>query len=101
MVGHGRLPLRRRECPAVPSLRPLCERLRIRLAHGARTRRAADHEIGPRPWKKLPGGHAVYYRREENYGALGIVALDEKLDWTGIGSRRFEAKSAAGAPRSP
>jgi hypothetical protein len=29
------------------------------------------------------------------------VALDEKLDWTGIGSRRFEAKSAAGAPRSP
>ncbi len=55
-----------------------------------------DHEIGPRPWKKLPGGHAVYYRREENYGALGIVALDEKLDWTGIGSRRFEAKSAGG-----
>lgn len=55
-----------------------------------------DHDVAPRAWKKLPGGHAVYYRRDENYGALGIVALDGKLDWTGIGSRRFEATGAGG-----
>src|SRR5579859_2549671 len=34
------------------------------------------HEIGTRPWKKLPGGSAVYYQRAEDYGALGIVSLD-------------------------
>ncbi len=56
-----------------------------------------DHDIGPRDWKKLPGGHAVYYRREENYGALGIVALDGELEWRGIGSRRFEASKSGGA----
>ena len=53
-------------------------------------------DIGTRDWKKLPGGHAVYYRRDENYGALGIVALDTNLVWTGIGSRRFMAEKATG-----
>ena len=55
-----------------------------------------DHKIAPRDWRKLPGGHAVYYHAKENYGALGIVALDPDLNWTGVGSRRFEAEKEAG-----
>ncbi len=51
-----------------------------------------DHEVVPRSWAKLPGGHVVYYRNAENYGALGIVALDTNLNWTGLGSRRFFAE---------
>jgi beta-mannosidase len=53
-------------------------------------------KVGVRDWKQLPGGHAVYYRQDENYGALGIVALDTNLVWTGIGSRRFTAERADG-----
>lgn len=52
--------------------------------------------IGPRAWKKLPGGHVVYYRREEDYGALGIVALDGELEWAGVGTRRLVGRKAAG-----
>lgn len=52
--------------------------------------------IGPREWRKLPGGHMVYYQRAEDYGALGIVALDGDLDWRGACSRRFTAEKAAG-----
>ncbi len=55
-----------------------------------------DHEIAPRPWPKLPGGHAVYYHHGENYGALGFVALETNLNWTGIGSRRFLAEKPGG-----
>ena len=55
-----------------------------------------DHDIGPRPWPKLPGGHVVYYRNDENYGALGIVSLDPNVTWTGIGSRRFVAEKPSG-----
>ena len=57
-----------------------------------------DHDIVPRAWPKLPGGHAVYYHHSENYGALGVVALDTNLTWTGIGSRRFLAQGAAHEP---
>jgi beta-mannosidase len=53
--------------------------------------------IGPRNWTKLPGGHMVYYQRAEDYGALGIVALDAELDWRGACSRRFLAEKAAGS----
>lgn len=53
--------------------------------------------IGPRDWKKLPGGHVVYYQREEDYGALGVVALDGELEWTGAGSRRLVGRKAAGS----
>jgi beta-mannosidase len=56
-------------------------------------------EIGARSWHKLPGGHAVYYRQDENYGALGIIDLDPDLTWTGIGSRRFTAEKASGEAR--
>ena len=52
-----------------------------------------DHDIAPRQWLKLPGGHVVYYHHSENYGALGIVALDTNLNWVGIGSRRFVAQT--------
>ena len=55
------------------------------------------HEVAPRDWAKLPGGHMVYYQREEDYGALGIVAMDGSLNWTGAGSRRFVAEKGEGA----
>jgi beta-mannosidase len=55
-----------------------------------------NHDIGPRSWPKLPGGHAVYYHHSENYGALGVVALDTNLTWTGVGSRRFLAEKPSG-----
>ena len=55
-----------------------------------------DHQVATRAWKKLPGGHIVYYQRAENYGALGLVALDAGLDWTGAGSRRVEASKSSG-----
>lgn len=56
-----------------------------------------DHDVRPRPWTKLPGHHIVYYCNSENYGALGVVALDTNLDWTGVGSRRFVARGESGA----
>ncbi|MEJ5368532.1 MAG: sugar-binding domain-containing protein [Bryobacteraceae bacterium] len=52
--------------------------------------------VGPRAWKKLPGGHMVYWQKAENYGALGIVTLDENLDWKGACSRRFVAEKGGG-----
>jgi beta-mannosidase len=55
-----------------------------------------DHDVGLRKWTRPPGGHAVYYRAGENYGALGIVALDPDLEWHGIGSRRFIAEKSDG-----
>jgi len=55
-----------------------------------------DHAIAPRAWPKLPGGHAVYHRSDENYGALGIAALDAELRWTGVGSRKFAGQKPDG-----
>lgn len=52
--------------------------------------------VAPRSWQKLPGGHMVYYQRGENYGALGIVALDATLAWRGACSRRFVAEKPEG-----
>src|SRR6266404_4475266 len=60
-----------------------------------------NHEVTPRQWPKLPGGHAIYYHHAENYGALGIVALDTNLNWTGAGSRRFIAELPASTEQSP
>src|SRR5205814_778187 len=51
-----------------------------------------EHDIAPRARAKLPGNHVVYYCNSDNYGALGIVALDTNLTWTGAGSRRFIAE---------
>lgn len=53
-----------------------------------------DHEIAARPWKRAPGGCFVYYAKDENYGAFGVVALDDSLEWTGAGTSRFEGHSA-------
>ena len=53
-------------------------------------------QIGPRDWTTLPGGHMVYYQRAEDYGALGIAALDGELRWRGAGSRRFIAEKPGG-----
>jgi len=50
------------------------------------------HDIGGRDWKKLPGGSVVYYQRAQDYGALGIVAVDANLDWKDIGTRHFSAE---------
>ncbi len=58
-----------------------------------------NHQLAARNWSKLPGGHAVYYNQKENYGALGLVALDPDLTWKGIGSRRFLAEKASGETR--
>jgi hypothetical protein len=57
-----------------------------------------DHDIAPRQWPRLPGNHAVYYCNADNYGALGIVALDTNLNWIGIGSRRFIAEKEPARP---
>lgn len=50
-----------------------------------------DHAIAANNFADLPGKHLVYYRREENYGAIGFYELDASLDWRGIGSRQFYA----------
>ena len=55
-----------------------------------------EHAVRPRSYSKLPAGHAVYYQLANNYGALGIVALDPDLEFTGIGSRKFVARKASG-----
>src|SRR6266478_2870461 len=60
-----------------------------------------DHEVAPRQSPKLPGGHAIYYHHAENYGALGIVALDTNLNWTGVGARRFTAALPTTDEQSP
>lgn len=56
-----------------------------------------DHEIGARAWRRPPGGCFVYYAKDENYGAFGVVALDESLEWSGAGTSRFEARTAGPA----
>ncbi|HPT28509.1 MAG TPA: glycoside hydrolase family 2 TIM barrel-domain containing protein, partial [Bryobacteraceae bacterium] len=50
-------------------------------------------EIGVKKWTTVPGGVFSYYNRSENYGALGIAALDESLQWTGACTSRFEGRS--------
>ena len=56
-----------------------------------------DHDVSARPWDKLPGGGMVYYQHAENYGALGIVALDAALRWKGACSQSFEGARQDGA----
>lgn len=51
-------------------------------------------EIGVKKWTTAPGGVFSYYNRSENYGALGIAALDESLQWTGACTSRFEGRSS-------
>ncbi len=62
-----------------------------RFPDGPETDNPPDREIGGKDWADLPGGHIVYYRREENYGAIGIYELDKRLEWKGVGKAAFYA----------
>lgn len=57
----------------------------------------SPHDIGGRDWPKLPGGHMVYYQLEQDYGALGVAALDASLNWKGACTRRVIAETTASA----
>ncbi len=58
-----------------------------------------DHDVAPRAgWNRLPGGDILYYHHAADYGALGIVSLDDTLQWTGAGSRRFLARRPTPGP---
>jgi beta-mannosidase len=60
-----------------------------------------DHKIAAKDFADLPGRHLVYYRREENYGAIGFYELDPQLEWRGIGGRQFYATTKlSGGKRS-
>lgn len=61
---------------------------------GWETDNPPDHPIGGRDERDLPGGHVVYYQREENYGALGVYELDQTLEWKGIGASQFYCTAA-------
>ena len=63
---------------------------------GWETDNPPDHTIGPNNMEDLPGGHLLYYQREENYGALDIYELDKALTWKGVGSAQFRAYKTAG-----
>lgn len=53
-------------------------------------------QVLARPWAQPPDGHFVYYRQAENYGALGIVALNASLRFSGACSRKFEVREEGG-----
>jgi hypothetical protein len=55
-----------------------------------------DHEIARGSGPNCPVAILCNIIHSENYGALGIVALDTNLAWTGAGSRRFVGKVADG-----
>lgn len=62
-----------------------------RFPDGWETDNPPDRAVGAQNHQNLPGGHFLYYNRQEDYGALGIFELDPGLDWTGIGARQFHA----------
>jgi beta-mannosidase len=68
----------------------------LRWPTGPGTGEPPDSRVGARQWKQPPDGHFVYYRRDENYGALGFVSMTPGLVFTGAGSRKFEARVASG-----
>ncbi len=53
--------------------------------------------VSSRPWRSPPGGHFVYYRAEENYGALGIVPRQGDLQFRGACTRKFIAEGGSPA----
>ncbi len=60
-----------------------------RFPDGWETDSPPDQKIGPGEMADLPGGHLLYYQREENYGALGFYELDKELLWKGVGAPAF------------
>lgn len=67
------------------------EGVELKFPDGWETDKPPDHLIGGRDLADLPGGHIVYYQREENYGALGLYELDGTLEWQGAGARQVSA----------
>lgn len=55
-----------------------------------------NHAIEARKWSRPAGGHFVYYHATEDYGALGVAALDPTLTWGGACTSRFEGRSEQG-----
>ena len=60
-----------------------------RFPDGWETDNPPDRTVAPQNLVNLPGGHFLYYNRQEDYGALGIFELDQSLEWRGIGGRQF------------
>lgn len=56
-----------------------------------------DRKIAGMNLADLPGGHVLYYQRQENYGGLGIFEIDRALEWKGIGAAQFAAVKAGPA----
>jgi|GEM_PF-716829 len=71
-----------------------------RWPDGWETDNPPDHKIGGQDLADLPGRHLLYYRREENYGALDFYELDAALAWKGIGARQFYAATTL-SPNKP
>ncbi len=71
-----------------------------RFPDGWETDNPPDRQIGPVDFSDLPGGHVVYYRRGEDYGALGIFEIDRGLEWKGVGGRQFYAGGRQSAARA-
>lgn len=67
---------------------------------GWETDNPPDYPIVPRDFTDLPGGHALFYNRAENYGALGFYEMDRNLEWKGMGSPQFAAFKQASGPAS-
>jgi beta-mannosidase len=67
------------------------EGVELKFPDGWETDNPPDHLIGGRDLADLPGGHIVYYQREDNYGALGIYEMDSALQWKGVGARQLYA----------
>lgn len=62
-----------------------------RFPDGWETDNPPDRAVGGQNFRDLPGNHFLYYNRQEDYGALGILETDRGLDWQGIGGRQFYA----------
>lgn len=56
-----------------------------------------DSSIGVRKWRSPPGGLITYYARQQNYGAISVVAhgaaSHPALAWSGACTHRFEART--------
>ena len=71
------------------------EGVELKFPDGWETDNPPDHKIGlpdsTKDFADLPGRHVVYYQREENYGAFGLLELDPNLQWKGVGGRQLYA----------
>ena len=77
------------------------EGVELKFPDGWETDNPPDHAISGKNLKDLPGRHAVYYQRKENYGAIGFVELDPSLSWHGVGNHQFYALSDQSGQNRP